>query len=150
MRALLACFFPEVLSKIDNPTRHGVYHQSTQLAITSASTDLIPLGRWATPHVKTAYDVAATLLDPLYNPESGPSSAAGAWNLDGSVFRLSLRVREHNNQTDSHFEVIPNNLADISACCCSTRDASLSTVVALKQERSIFLSCSSPVYLSDF
>jgi hypothetical protein len=68
----------------------------------------IPLDGWAQPHVKTTHDAAVTFLGPRYNLNSGPSSAAGAWNVDGSPFRLSLSVRENNNQTDAHFEVIPN------------------------------------------
>jgi hypothetical protein len=91
---------------------HGVHHRSTQLAINSASTDPIPLGRWAPTHVKAMYDAAAT-LGTHYNPKSGPSSAAGAWNVVGSPFRLSLGVQEHNNQTDAHFEVILNDLDDV-------------------------------------
>ena len=89
------------------------------------------------------FNAAVILLCSRYNLKSGPSSAAGACNVDGSPFRLSLRVREHNNQTDAHFEVLPNDLRDFSACCCTkescTRDASSSTVVAWKQERSIFV-----------
>jgi hypothetical protein len=72
-------------------------------------------------------------------------------NVDGSPFRLSLRVREHNNQTDAHVDVNPNDLDAVSAWCCSkescTRDAKLRTAVAWKQEKS-FLSCSE--YLPDF
>jgi hypothetical protein len=116
MRAL-ARFFPDVLSRIENPT--AFRHQSTQLAFNAASTDPIPLGGCATPHVNTAHDAAVTLLGPLYKLGSGPTSAADARKVDGSPFRLSLRVREHNNQTDAHFELLPIDLADVAACCCS-------------------------------
>jgi hypothetical protein len=54
---------------------------------------------------------------------------------------------KHNNQTNAavHLETIRIETADVSMCCGSkdsgTRDASLSTIVAWKQER---------VYLSYF
>jgi hypothetical protein len=44
-------------------------------------------------------------------------SAADARNVDGSPFRLNLRVREHDNQTDAHFDVLPIDLATVSAHC---------------------------------
>jgi hypothetical protein len=60
------------------------------------------------------YDAAVTLLlGPLYYLKSGPSSTAGARIADGTPFRLCMSVREHNNQTYAHFEVIPNKLTKL-------------------------------------
>jgi hypothetical protein len=60
-----------------------------------------------------------------------------------SPFRLRLNVREHNNQADTRFELIPIERDAVMVCYgrknCSTRDASSSTVVAWNQERSIFV-----------
>jgi hypothetical protein len=93
MRAL-ARFYSDVLSRIENPT--AFRHQSTQLAFNAASTDPNPLGGCATPDVKTAHDAAVTLLGPLYNLRSGPSSAPDARKVFG---RLSVSVSESENTT---------------------------------------------------
>jgi hypothetical protein len=79
----------------------------------------------------------------IFTTKSGPFSAAGAWIVDGSPFRLSLRVREHHNQTDAHFEVFPDDLDDVPTSCCSeescTRD--YRAPASLGSKRGVFLSC---------
>jgi hypothetical protein len=83
---------------------------------------IVRLGGCVPPaRVKTAHDVVVTLLGRLYNIKKLADFAAGAWNVDGSPFRLSHRVREYNNQPDdAGFEVLPSDLAAVSECCCNS------------------------------